>query len=113
MHTPVEQVPIPAASDVSEKRTSWLVRVSVFNPYLVIVLCLFIAVTPRDANPRRAFVLMKTEAAPTHCHHVRASARQHELTPREPVPESATQQTSSFLASSHFGRILRLRHFAL
>src|SRR5713226_1492402 len=29
----------PAAS-----QASWLVRVSVFNPYLVIVLCLFIAV---------------------------------------------------------------------
>src|SRR5919201_5305276 len=34
----------PSASDTGEKRSSWLVRVSVFNPYLVIVLCLFIIV---------------------------------------------------------------------
>jgi multidrug efflux pump subunit AcrB len=40
METPT----IPSASDTSAKRTSWLVRVSVFNPYLVIVLCLFIVV---------------------------------------------------------------------
>src|SRR5262244_568336 len=44
MENPVEQVPVTPAGDASEKRGSWLVRVSVFNPYLVIVLCLFIAV---------------------------------------------------------------------
>src|SRR5712692_7847573 len=44
METPVEQVPASPANDTSEKRTGWLVRVSVFNPYLVIVLCLFIVV---------------------------------------------------------------------
>ncbi|MCI0682659.1 MAG: efflux RND transporter permease subunit [Gemmataceae bacterium] len=30
--------------DISAKQTTWLVRVAVFNPYLVIVLCLFIVV---------------------------------------------------------------------
>src|SRR5262245_53853820 len=44
METRLEQVALPSASDKSEKRASWLVRVSVFNPYLVIVLCLFIVV---------------------------------------------------------------------
>ncbi len=44
MVNPVEQVPPSPPSETSEKRASWLVRVSVFNPYLVIVLCLFIGV---------------------------------------------------------------------
>src|SRR5437868_15331465 len=44
METPVEQVPATPASDASEKHGSWLVRVSVFNLHLVIVLCLFIVV---------------------------------------------------------------------
>src|SRR5258708_5705588 len=44
METPVEQIPTPSASDPSEKRGSWLVRVSVANPYLVIVFCLLIVV---------------------------------------------------------------------
>jgi multidrug efflux pump subunit AcrB len=39
MENPVEPI-----GDASAKQASWLVRVSVFNPYLVIVLCLFIAV---------------------------------------------------------------------
>ena len=33
----------PEADGMGPRRASWLVRVSVFNPYLVIVLCLFIA----------------------------------------------------------------------
>src|SRR6266851_2909587 len=36
--------PIAQAEEASGKTASWLVRVSVYNPYLVIVLCLFIAV---------------------------------------------------------------------
>jgi multidrug efflux pump subunit AcrB len=44
MEAPVAQSPTPAALDPHERRGSWLVRVSVFNPYLVIVLCLLIAV---------------------------------------------------------------------
>jgi multidrug efflux pump subunit AcrB len=44
MENPVEQVPAASDNDTSEKRATWLVRVSVFNPYLVIVLCLFIVV---------------------------------------------------------------------
>lgn len=43
MDNPVEQGSSPPA-DTSGKQGSWLVRVSVFNPYLVIVLCLFIVV---------------------------------------------------------------------
>jgi multidrug efflux pump subunit AcrB len=33
-----------ATGEAVEKRTSWIVRTAVFNPYLVIVLCLFIVV---------------------------------------------------------------------
>jgi multidrug efflux pump subunit AcrB len=44
MENAVEQVPAAPDGDEHEKRSSWLVRVSVFNPYLVIVLCLFIVV---------------------------------------------------------------------
>jgi multidrug efflux pump subunit AcrB len=44
METLVGQVPAPSTNNPSEKGGSWLVRVSVFNPYLVIVLCLLIVV---------------------------------------------------------------------
>ena len=44
MDNPVEQGNAPPAAATSDKQGSWLVRVSVFNPYLVIVLCLFILV---------------------------------------------------------------------
>lgn len=47
MNNPVEQIGTSdprTFMEASEQRASWLVRVSVFNPYLVIVLCLFIVV---------------------------------------------------------------------
>jgi len=44
MDNPVEQGNAPPAVGTSDKQGSWLVRVSVSNPYLVIVLCLFIVV---------------------------------------------------------------------
>ncbi len=43
MDNPVEHGS-PSAVEASAKQSTWLVRVSVFNPYLVIVLCLFIMV---------------------------------------------------------------------
>lgn len=44
MENPVEQGNALPVAGMSDKQSSWLVRVSVFNPYLVIVLCLFIVV---------------------------------------------------------------------
>src|SRR5262245_9452848 len=44
MDTPVEQDNSHFDLEKSAKQSTWLVRVSVFNPYLVIVLCLFIVV---------------------------------------------------------------------
>ncbi|MGE3805082.1 MAG: efflux RND transporter permease subunit [Gemmataceae bacterium] len=48
MDSPVSQSPTsgqePASHEAGDKRASWLVRVSVFNPYLVIVFCLLIVV---------------------------------------------------------------------
>ena len=42
-HTTTQPEP-PTAGEPSEKPASWLVRVAVYNPYLVIVLCLLILV---------------------------------------------------------------------
>src|SRR5438034_614866 len=51
--SPTEAVPGPAAplatmaevtAEEAQKKASWIIRVSIFNPYLVIVLALFIVV---------------------------------------------------------------------
>src|SRR5260370_18360464 len=44
MDNPAEQGDSNPDLERSAKQSTWLVRVSVFNPYLVIVLCLMIAV---------------------------------------------------------------------
>ncbi|MBW3539508.1 MAG: efflux RND transporter permease subunit [Planctomycetes bacterium] len=44
MDNSLEQHSLPPEVEESAKRTNWLVRLAVFNPYLVIVLCLFIMV---------------------------------------------------------------------
>src|SRR6266849_121950 len=44
MERAAEPITTPDLEGMGPRRASWLVRVSVFNPYLVIVLCLLIAV---------------------------------------------------------------------
>jgi hypothetical protein len=46
----------PGSRDMEQsvQRSTWLVRVSVFNPYLVIVLCLFIVVIGYSEHERIA-----------------------------------------------------------
>jgi multidrug efflux pump subunit AcrB len=56
----------PASRDEAEsaKKSTWLVRVSVFNPYLVIVLCLFIVVIGYVCITRVAVDILPTYDTP-------------------------------------------------